>query len=225
MLLPTIFGCIAAVELMGGAQGVCTPSQCFKSDASLAKIACCSDCCSPGCCCSPTCWSGCCFVSPQGTPPPSPTPTPAPTLAPSLASIRVLRQKIADQAFELAGRKPKGKCGKYVRKAVELALKVKLKRQGSAKDYGPSYVKAGFAVEKTLSASCCSKLKEKQVDIGDIIIFGSFDRHSHGHIQVYTGKEKRGKYVSDFKQRSWYPWKQGFPKHGIIKVYRYFAVH
>ncbi len=56
---------------------------------------------------------------------------------------------IATEAYDRAGSKSRGLCGKYVREAVEAALNVTIKRTGIATDYGPSYIDVGFSLVAT----------------------------------------------------------------------------
>lgn len=98
-----------------------------------------------------------------------------------------------------------GKCAKMVREAVEFAIAPKtIDRTVSAKDYGPSYEKAGF--KKVFSYP--EQRKEEYIpEIGDIAII---NYEPHGHICVYvkgtqfkTGKKIKC-WISDFQQNDMY---------------------
>lgn len=97
-----------------------------------------------------------------------------------------------------------GKCAKFVRKAVEFDLGVKLERAVSAKDYGESYEKVGFKKIFSFPEQDKSKYLPQS---GDIAII---QYEPHGHICMFcfyldasTGKPFKG-WISDFKQRDMY---------------------
>ncbi|KAL9643921.1 hypothetical protein ABK040_013330 [Willaertia magna] len=86
--------------------------------------------------------------------------------------------------------RPSGYCARSVRQAIEAATGRSIQRVGSAKDYGPSLINAGFRV-----------VNGQQPQIGDVAIFQSVPGHPHGHMQVYTANG----WYSDFKQRDQFP--------------------
>lgn len=80
-----------------------------------------------------------------------------------------------------------GHCAQYVREAIE-AGGIKLLRQGSAKDYGPSLSAVGFILISTGPSYVHS--------IGDVGIVQPIAGHPHGHMAMFDGKH----WISDFVQ-------------------------
>lgn len=78
-----------------------------------------------------------------------------------------------------------GRCAQYVRLAIQ-AGGVALTPTGSAKDYGPLLVKAGFKAQPS-SAS---------IQAGDVVVIQPVPGHPHGHMAMYNGAY----WISDFKQ-------------------------
>lgn len=64
-------------------------------------------------------------------------------------------------------------------------------------------VKAGFKKEEEV----------KEYKNGDVMVIGDEPGHQHGHVQVYND----GKWYSDFKQKTPYPW----VGCKVIGIYRY----
>jgi len=98
-------------------------------------------------------------------------------------------------------------CGKYARQAVE-AGGVTLARHNSAKDYGPSLEAVGF-----LELNFCPRAYAK----GDVAVIDGFAGHVHGHMQMYDGTQ----WISDFKQRDFWPGAAYRTANPAYKVYRY----
>jgi len=101
-----------------------------------------------------------------------------------------------------------GQCAKYPRQAVE-AGGVTLTRHESAKDYGPSLETVGFAALNFCPTNGYAK--------GDVAIIKAFAGHPHGHMMMYDGTQ----WISDFKQRTFYPggaYRRAQPSY---EVYRY----
>jgi len=92
-----------------------------------------------------------------------------------------------------------GNCAKAVRLAVEAGgIKIGIpaptvsKYAASAKDYGPSLLKAGFTE---------IKIKDYTDTFGDIRVIQPYKGGGHGHMDMYNGKQ----WVSDFYQRGKWP--------------------
>jgi hypothetical protein len=51
---------------------------------------------------------------------------------------------------------------------------------------------------------------------GDVVVFDAAGKHKHGHIQIYNGKN----WVSDFKQKSFYVWKDVPANKVNFTIYR-----
>jgi len=84
-----------------------------------------------------------------------------------------------------------GWCARYTRQAIE-AGGVTLIRKVSAKDYGSSLVAVGFKSVGEISEG---------FQKGDVAVIQNFTGHKHGHMQMYSGS----KWISDFKQRDFWP--------------------
>jgi hypothetical protein len=100
-----------------------------------------------------------------------------------------------------------GMCAKYTRQAIE-AGGVTLTRHGSAKDYGSSLVAVGF-VELNFCPVAYAK--------GDVAVIQGFPGHPHGHMQIFDGAQ----WISDFKQKDFWPGKAYRDKQPSYAVYRY----
>ena len=100
-----------------------------------------------------------------------------------------------------------GQCARYTRQAIE-AGGVRLTRQNSAKDYGPSLEAVGFV---KLASPPTEYLK------GDVVIMQSFTGHPHGHMQMYDGTQ----WISDFKQRDFWPGQSYRTHKPSYAVYRF----
>lgn len=84
-----------------------------------------------------------------------------------------------------------GQCAAYTRRAIE-AGGVVLSRHQFARDYGISLMSVGFL--------CLNHDSEHEA--GDVVIFeGLNESHPEGHMAMYDGNV----WISDFKQRSFYP--------------------
>jgi len=101
-----------------------------------------------------------------------------------------------------------GQCAKYPRQAIE-AGGVTLTRHGSAKDYGPSLEAVGFSPLNFCPTNGYAK--------GDVAIIKSFADHPHGHMMMYDGTQ----WISDFKQRTFYPGDAYRKAQPAYEVYRY----
>jgi hypothetical protein len=95
-------------------------------------------------------------------------------------------------------------CARSVRQAIESATGKSIQRVNSAKDYGPSLVKAGF---KPVTGAPRP---------GDVAIYQAVPGHPHGHMQMYT---KNG-WVSDFKQRDQFPGSAYRSRNAQYTLYR-----
>lgn len=101
-----------------------------------------------------------------------------------------------------------GMCAKYVRKAIE-AGNVTLTRHISAKNYGSSLIAVGFVELNFTPASGYSK--------GDVAVIQPPPKTLHGHMQMYDGSQ----WISDFKQRDFWPGPTYRKKQPSYAVYRY----
>lgn len=101
-----------------------------------------------------------------------------------------------------------GRCAEYTRKAIE-AGGVTLNRHGSAKDYGPSLKAVGFIELNFSPANGYAK--------GDVAIINGFAGHPHGHMMMYDGSQ----WISDFKQRTFYPGPAYRKAQPTYTVYRF----
>ncbi len=120
----------------------------------------------------------------------------------------------ASHASANAESAPTGMCGQYVREAIA-AGGVTVQPTGSAMNYGPNLVAAGFQAVPATEGSYVPQQ-------GDVVVFQATDGHPHGHIQIHDGSQ----FVSDFKQNDplWpssnpnSSWQQNKPS---FTVYRY----
>ena len=102
-----------------------------------------------------------------------------------------------------------GRCAHYVREAIE-AGGVTLLRHGSAKDYGQSLTRVGFA------AVASDRTYVHQA--GDVAIVQPIEGHPHGHMAMFDGVH----WISDFVQ-----WHGVYPGHSYreakpaYQIYRY----
>ncbi|QQY82477.1 hypothetical protein JJL45_00350 [Tamlana sp. s12] len=105
---------------------------------------------------------------------------------------------------ENAKPKPLGKCGRFVRYALEAGFSLERngllgKTPGAAKDYDTFLRKKKFYLLDDIS-----NLEEYAPMKGDIAVFVAFQgvikTHQYGHIQMYDGE----KWISDFKQRGFW---------------------
>lgn len=99
---------------------------------------------------------------------------------------------------------PTGYCAQYVREAIE-AGGVVLERTTSAKDYGPSLLKVGFA-----------QVNASNYQAGDVVIMQAIGDHKHGHMQMYNG----GQWVSDYRQRDFWPYTSSRPEFAVYRFPR-----
>lgn len=103
-----------------------------------------------------------------------------------------------------------GRCAAYTREAVEAGGGgVKLKRAGSAKDYGPSLVGSGFIAMDFTPIGGYQK--------GDVAVIQPIPGHPHGHMQMFDGS----KWISDFVQRDFWPGPSYRSKRPAFTVYRF----
>lgn len=104
--------------------------------------------------------------------------------------------------------KSQAECGKYVREAIE-AGGIRLIRKNSAKDYGSSLNTAGFTEY--------SSVPPGGYKAGDIAVIQNPDaQHKHGHMQMYSGSQ----WISDFKQKNFWPGSIYTEKKPSYKIYR-----
>jgi hypothetical protein len=99
-------------------------------------------------------------------------------------------------------------CGQYTREAIE-AGGVKLQRQNSAKDYGPSLKAVGFDEHAGEPPGGYTA--------GDVAVITSFEGHKHGHMQMFDGAA----WISDFKQRDFWPGAAYRKTQPAFKIYRF----
>lgn len=99
-----------------------------------------------------------------------------------------------------------GKCAKYVADALQSAG-YKFNRQPSAYMYHTNGILSGMGFE-------CIGRTNSQPQPGDICVINRFSGHPHGHICMFNGQ----KWISDFKQRTPVPYKEGAP--GGLWYYR-----
>lgn len=103
------------------------------------------------------------------------------------------------------------KCGTYTRQAIE-AGGLKLIRTGSAKNYGPSLVKAGFTEY--------SSIPPGGYVAGDVAVIQPAKNGSpDGHMQMYSGN----RWISDFVQRDFWPGAKYRASTPSFKIYRMLA--
>lgn len=113
-----------------------------------------------------------------------------------------------------------GKCATYVREAIEAGgLDVLQTGSGSAKDYGPRLVAAGFKLQPGPHVA---------YEAGDIAVIDGFTKdaadgikrdHLDGHLAMYDGKQ----WISDYKQEgsSPYPGSDFAKAAPKFLIYRY----
>jgi len=114
-----------------------------------------------------------------------------------------------------------GKCATFVREAIEAGgATISRAGSGSAKDYGPRLVQAGFVVQ---TGTVVTYLK------GDVALIDGFDAdpengigksHPHGHLAMWDGTI----WISDFKQthgNSPYPGTDYVKAAPSIVIYRH----
>ena len=75
-----------------------------------------------------------------------------------------------------------------------------------------------YKYEQFLPSKGFSKIGENTLQSyspmkGDIMVFGNTSNHIHGHIQMYNGSN----WVSDFVQRTPYPWRD----YGNYSIFRW----
>jgi hypothetical protein len=99
-----------------------------------------------------------------------------------------------------------GKCAKYVADALQSAG-YKFNRQPSAYMYHTNGILSGMGFE-------CIGRTNSQPQPGDICVINRFSGHPHGHICMFNGQQ----WISDFKQRTPVPYKEGAP--GGLWYYR-----
>lgn len=99
-----------------------------------------------------------------------------------------------------------GKCAKYVADALQSAG-YKFNRQPSAYMYHTNGILSGMGFE-------CIGRTNSQPQPGDICVINRFSGHPHGHICMFNGQQ----WISDFKQRTPVPYREGAP--GGLWYYR-----
>jgi len=70
-----------------------------------------------------------------------------------------------------------------------------------------------FSISKEFSKIGENTLQFYSPMKGDIMVFGNTSNHIHGHIQMYNGSN----WVSDFVQRTPYPWRD----YGNYSIFRW----
>ncbi len=114
----------------------------------------------------------------------------------------IASEKIVDSALSGSN----GLCSLHVRRAIQEAKNIPAVATGinEAKNYGPWLIRNGYkATKKTHS----------EASVGDVAIFDSIGTHHIGHIQILT---KGNVWVSDFKQRNFYPYADGSKPNYVI---------
>lgn len=104
-----------------------------------------------------------------------------------------------------------GKCATYVREAIEAGgLTIVRAGSGSAKDYGPRLVQAGFMAQSGNAAP---------YQMGDVAVIDGFAKdiskgitkdYPDGHLAMYDGTQ----WISDFKQTGTTP----YPGSNYVKA-------
>lgn len=103
-----------------------------------------------------------------------------------------------------------GRCAAATREAIEAGGGgVKLKRTGSAKDYGPSLEAAGFLPMNFTPVG--------GYQAGDVAVIQPIPKHPHGHMQMYDGRQ----WISDFVQRDFWPGPSYRAQRPAFTVYRF----
>ncbi|GFZ86332.1 CHAP domain-containing protein [Dyella caseinilytica] len=112
----------------------------------------------------------------------------------------------ADSHAETGSRR---RCAAYARRAIEWGG-IQLSTTGSAKDYGPSLLAAGFYEVNT---SAFQK--------GDVAVIQPVAGHDDGHMAIFDGTQ----WVSDFKQKigpeGFYPGPEYRSARPAYKIYRH----
>jgi hypothetical protein len=136
-------------------------------------------------------------------------PTTQPTVANCDAHKTKIRNAIGLEAKNRAEAKSKGLCARYVRIAIEAAMKRNYPPHPvAACEQGPILEQLGFRNISTPSQN------------GDITVYSCVPAHKYGHIQVLY----EGKWFSDFAQKSDMPWLVG-KKGSVPTFYRYFGCY
>lgn len=105
-----------------------------------------------------------------------------------------------------------GYCAKYVRKALE-AGGIETKTALNNLELTDAYKYEKFLPSKGFSKIGENTFKSYTPIKGDIMVFGNTSNHIHGHIQMYNGSN----WVSDFVQRTPYPWRD----YGNYSIFRW----
>lgn len=106
--------------------------------------------------------------------------------------------KAAEYATKSAGTKSVGKCAKYVADALEKAG-YRFQRQASAYMYASKGVLASMGFTRIPEGT--------PPKVGDVIVIAANEKHPHGHIQIFNGKN----WVSDFVQNGISPYRDPMP--------------
>jgi hypothetical protein len=101
-----------------------------------------------------------------------------------------------------------GRCAQYTREAIE-AGGVTLTRHASARNYGPSLTAVGFTEYASEPTGGYRR--------GDVAVIDSFTGHPHGHMQMYDGSA----WISDFRQRDFWPGSAYRTAQPSFRIYRY----
>lgn len=121
-------------------------------------------------------------------------------------NISNVTAKACDTLTANSKEKSIGKCAKYVADALQSAG-YKFNRQPSAYMYHTNGMLSGMGFE-------CIGRTNSQPQPGDICVINRFSGHPHGHICMFNGQQ----WISDFKQRTPVPYKEGAP--GGLWYYR-----
>ena len=121
-------------------------------------------------------------------------------------NISNVTTKACDTLTTNSKEKSIGKCAKYVADALQSAG-YKFNRQPSAYMYHTNGMLSGMGFE-------CIGRTNSQPQPGDICVINRFSGHPHGHICMFNGQQ----WISDFKQRTPVPYKEGAP--GGLWYYR-----
>lgn len=101
-----------------------------------------------------------------------------------------------------------GKCAHFVREALEAAGADTTGHPVSAKDWGPTLLRAGFTV--VTDAPYVAEL-------GDVVVIQPTSRNLHGHIAGFDGRN----WISDFVQQEMWPgpaYRQEKPLHNFYRL-------
>ncbi len=101
-----------------------------------------------------------------------------------------------------------GKCARFVRLALEAAGGNTAGHPISAKDWGPTLLRMGFA-----EVSAAGYMPQK----GDVAVIGATSASVHGHIQGHDGTQ----WISDFIQREFWPGPSFRTEKPAHAIYRY----